>query len=52
MDTMTCPSCGMDNAFFRIMTKKGAWYECPDCDYEWCDETTQIEDETDELADN
>lgn len=45
MDTITCPKCGQENAFFSIMDDRGANYECPDCDYEWCDTSVQIEDE-------
>lgn len=52
MDTFTCPQCGHENAFFTIMDERGAHYECPDCDYEWCDTSVQIEEDENEDTDN
>jgi transposase-like protein len=48
MDTTTCPQCLNENAFFRILDEQGAHYECPDCEYEWCDKSVKIVDEDDE----
>lgn len=48
MDTVECPRCGNDNAFLRIVDKRGVHYECPDCDNEWCDTSFQIEEEEDD----
>ena len=49
MDAETCPNCNEENAFFTLMDKKGAHYECPNCSFEWVDDSIQIEgDENDE----
>ena len=50
MDTVTCPNCGNENAYFVGLDKMGAHYVCPDCDpeYEWCDTTVQFSNEDDE----
>jgi hypothetical protein len=36
-DTYTCPKCQMENAYFN-----GVVFECPDCDYEWSDNSETI----------
>ena len=50
-DTVVCPVCGNENAFFRIMDEEGAHYECPGCDYEWCDDSIRPENNPDEDMD-
>lgn len=44
-DTLECPNCQMDNAYFNGIT-----YECPECDYEW-DENDSADYEEDYLDD-
>lgn len=39
METV-CPNCGEENAFFN-----GICYECPDCGYEWSDESCPQDEE-------
>lgn len=36
-DTLTCPKCQMENAFFD-----GIMFLCPDCDYKWSDNPKKI----------
>jgi uncharacterized Zn ribbon protein len=43
-DTVTCPKCLDENAYFN-----GAEYECSNCDYKWNDQQYKIEDEDDYL---
>lgn len=38
-DIYTCPNCGAEGAFFD-----GTCYFCPDCDYEWDDDSTNGEE--------
>ena len=38
MNTTDCPSCGDEGAYFSIVDENGAHYECPNCDYEWCED--------------
>lgn len=41
---LTCPNCGMENAYFDIIDGKGSHYICPDCDNEWTDSSDKLED--------
>jgi hypothetical protein len=43
-DTVDCPRCGSENAYFN-----GVAYECPECDFEWDDETDAADDYFDYL---
>lgn len=43
-----CPDCGLENAYFVLVDEEGSHYECPDCDYEWCDTSIGLEEEEDE----
>ena len=45
MNTISCPTCGLENAYFEILDENGAHYTCPDCDYEWCDPSVKPEAE-------
>ena len=36
-DTCTCPKCHMENAYFN-----GVIFVCPDCDYEWSNQSAFI----------
>jgi transposase-like protein len=47
-DTVVCPACGNENAFFSVLDENGAHYECPDCDNEWCDSSVQMENESED----
>ena len=39
------PKCGLENAYFEFMDEKGAHYICPDCEYEWCDNSVKIDED-------
>ena len=43
-----CPNCGLENAYFEVMDMKGAHYVCPDCEFEWVDESITAEEDDDE----
>ncbi len=45
---VTCPQCGLDNAYFELIDEEGSHYSCPDCDYEWTDGDDSIEDSDEE----
>ena len=47
MDTVTCPNCGYEDAFFSIIDEQGAHYECRNCDHEWIDKSIKIENDPD-----
>jgi hypothetical protein len=40
-DTVTCPECGNENAYFD-----GVLYKCPDCDHEWSNDGLMIDQES------
>jgi len=41
-DTVDCPECGDEGAFFN-----GVTYECPNCGYEWDDDVeTEMDDDS------
>lgn len=46
-DTCTCPKCQMENAYYD-----GVVFVCPDCDYEWSDNTeiTLSNDESEDYS--
>ena len=46
-DTIECPQCGGD-MHLDILDETGAHYECPNCDYEWCDTSVKAEIEEDD----
>lgn len=44
MNTVTCPDCGMENAYVEIVNETGSHYMCPDCNYEWSAALTKQEE--------
>lgn len=40
---MECPECG-NNLIYVITDENGSHYECPDCGYEYCDESQKADD--------
>lgn len=52
VSNVTCPSCGMENAYFEVLDEKGVHYSCPDCDYEWADKSSVSGDDLEEDDDD
>lgn len=46
-DTIECPQCGGD-MHLDIVDETGSHYECPNCDYEWCDTSVKAETDNDD----
>jgi transposase-like protein len=51
METVECPQCGSD-AHFDILDEKSAHYVCPNCDYEWCDDSIKAAEEEEDDDDD
>jgi len=39
---MECPNCG-HNLVYVLTDEKGHWYECLNCDYEYCDDSQKAD---------